>query len=47
MEVQWKSKLNTLERDRPQHNHFTSCVITQHYSSTTLVLLCFRSVKEY
>jgi hypothetical protein len=46
MGVQLKSKLNTPEPDWPQHDHFASFVITQHYSSITLVLMCFHSAKE-
>jgi hypothetical protein len=36
----------TLEPDRPQHDRPADCVIAQHYSSDTFVLLRFYSRKE-
>ena len=37
---------STLERDRLQHDRPTACVIAQHYSSVTLVLLRLLSRKD-
>jgi hypothetical protein len=37
---------NTLEPDRPQHDHATACAITQQYSSTTFVCCRFHTRKE-
>jgi hypothetical protein len=44
--LNWNTKWNTLECDRPQHGHPASCIIAQHYSSATFVSLHFRSRKE-
>ena len=39
----WNPKSNTLEPDRPQHEHPAVCVIAQQYSSATFVSVCLYS----
>jgi hypothetical protein len=44
-ESSWNPNLNTLEPDRSQHDCFSTCVITQQYSSTTFFSSHFYSHK--